>query len=99
MQVGGLTGVIPSLAISTSHSWAVRAGIVRWCSSSVARLLLSSKAVELEMATEEQKKVDVCQAQERPKEQIVDPWKAVAAEGKDTIDYDKLIGRHYNLEK
>ena len=45
------------------------------------------------MATEEQKEVDVCQAQERPKEQIVDPWKAVAAEGKDTIDYDKLIGR------
>lgn len=42
------------------------------------------------MATEEQKE-DVCQAQERPKEQIVDPWKAVAAEGKDTIDYDKLI--------
>lgn len=30
-------------------------------------------------------------SQARPKEQIVDPWRAVAAEGKASIDYDKLI--------
>ena len=29
----------------------------------------------------------------RPKEQIVDPWRAVAAEGQTSIDYDKLIGK------
>lgn len=28
----------------------------------------------------------------RPKEQIVDPWRAVAGEGQATIDYNKLIG-------
>ena len=29
----------------------------------------------------------------RPKEQIVDPWRAIAGEGQATIDYNKLIGR------
>ena len=33
------------------------------------------------------------ESQARPKEQIVDPWRAVAAEGKASIDYDKLIGK------
>ena len=28
---------------------------------------------------------------DKPKEQHVDPWTAVAAEGADKIDYDKLI--------
>lgn len=28
---------------------------------------------------------------DKPKEQHVDPWTAVAAEGENTIDYDKLI--------
>ena len=28
---------------------------------------------------------------DKPKEQHVDPWTAVAAEGEDKIDYDKLI--------
>ena len=35
---------------------------------------------------------ETTEAQERPKEQIVDPWQAVAAEGETSIDYDKLIG-------
>jgi len=35
---------------------------------------------------------EVVQEQARPKEQIVDPWRAVAAEGQTSIDYDKLIG-------
>jgi len=34
---------------------------------------------------------EVVQEQARPKEQIVDPWRAVAAEGQTSIDYDKLI--------
>ena len=33
------------------------------------------------------------QEQARPKEQIVDPWRAVAAEGQTSIDYDKLVGK------
>jgi len=36
---------------------------------------------------------EVVQEQARPKEQIVDPWRAVAAEGQTSIDYDKLIGK------
>ena len=28
---------------------------------------------------------------DKPREQHVDPWTAVAAEGENTIDYDKLI--------
>ena len=36
--------------------------------------------------------LETAEAQERPKEQIVDPWQAVAAEGETSIDYDKLIG-------
>ena len=35
---------------------------------------------------------ETTEIQERPKEQIVDPWQAVAAEGETSIDYDKLIG-------
>lgn len=38
------------------------------------------------MATEAEKKPE-----NRPKEQVVDPWRAIAAEGQATIDYDKLI--------
>ena len=34
-------------------------------------------------------------AKPRPKEQIVDPWRAVAGEGQTSIDYDKLIGTYY----
>ena len=36
--------------------------------------------------------LETAEAQERPKEQIVDPWQAVAAEGETSINYDKLIG-------
>lgn len=40
------------------------------------------------MATQTEQK----EAEARPKEQIVDPWRAVAGEGQATIDYKKLIG-------
>ena len=30
------------------------------------------------------------------KEQHVDPWHAEAAEGEDTIDYDKLISKQHS---
>ena len=39
------------------------------------------------MATQTEQKEET-----RPKEQIVDPWRAVAGEGQATIDYNKLIG-------
>ena len=34
---------------------------------------------------------DMAEHADKPKEQHVDPWTAVAAEGENTIDYDKLI--------
>jgi len=36
---------------------------------------------------------EVVQEQAGPKDQIVDPWRAVAADGQTSIDYDKLIGK------
>lgn len=36
---------------------------------------------------------------DKPKEQHVDPWTAVAAEGENKIDYDKLISALSDLCK
>lgn len=34
---------------------------------------------------------------DKPKEQHVDPWTAVAAEGENKIDYDKLISAFFDV--